>query len=46
METQKGQGNGVFVAVVTIIVLLGSGIAFFLYKRAKKGQEVKKDEVK
>jgi hypothetical protein len=37
------KGNGVFILVVSLIVLVGGGVAFFLYRKAKKGQI--KDEV-
>ena len=37
------KGNGVFILVVSLIVLVGGGVAFFLYRKAKKTQV--KDEV-
>ena len=38
------KGNGVFILVVSLIVLVGGGVAFFLYRKAKKTEQVK-DEV-
>lgn len=38
------KGNGVFIIVVSAIVIIGSGITYLLYRKSKKGEV--KDEVK
>ena len=34
------KGNGVFILVVSLIVLVGGGVAFFLYRKAKKTEQL------